>query len=466
MKKRFATLDTLKVLFFHPEIMYQSIERMDRFNDKFIEESALALTVREYSKPLDSAEKQRLLGAFDTKNLHQANIVSDIVKREDGQYLMFQESVIMVFRLCEASLYQEVTDAKLRTRLVSLRDARDRLNAASFVDSDPDYTELTDDITEQLSNLLAMLRNNIIAMQRIGEKLESLTADASKSPSEFPKYRQTMFDQTIHLFDRHIKPTLIFLDSSSHLADGSNLFETVDHIRSSYSINDKYTMADQIFRYSISLANVFTPIQKVERQVDHFLRKTRIGMLQYNAMESSYQELLKLYQDTQTSNLKNIYLDTKAIDVFSNFVPGLKFHRGLQTYQVGDSLAYYKNLFSEIELRLGQLEIHNPSIFEGSSFRDNQANTRLKRAQLLYEWLEEEPLRATDDIVAMLHYRLKDWLDGYNFSDLLTAMIRLSHKTNHEYQVVTHNKFHYITIDESTFKYRQRKLLRIESEHT
>lgn len=465
MKKQFGTLDTLKILLAYPDIMYQSIERMDRVNDKFIEESALVFTVREHAKPLDSAEKQRLLNAFDTKNLHHANIVCDIVKRDDGRYLMFQESVVMIFRLCEASLYQEVTDAKLRSRLVSLRDARDRLNAASFVDDDSDYAELTDDISEQLSNLLAMLRNNIIAMQSIGEKLENLTADASKSPEEFPKYRQTMFEQTIRLFDRHIKPTLIFLDSSSHLADGTNLFDTISQIRSSYTTNDKHKVADQIFLYSMSLANVFTPVQEVGRQVDHFLRKTRVGMLQYNAIESRYQTLLSLYRETQTSNLKNVFMDTKGVEEFADLVPGLKLHRKPQAYQFGDSLAYYEKVFSEIELRLSLLEIDQPSIFEGSSYQDKQADVRLKRAQLLYQWLEVQPFRPTDDLVATLHYRLNDWLEGYRFTDLLTVIIRLTHKTNWDYQVVTNNKFHYITIGDDAFKYRQRKLLRTEAEN-
>lgn len=463
MRKHFNTLDTVKIMLSYPDIMYQCIERMDRVNDKHIDESVLAATVRQFAQPLESAERERLFSTFDTKNLQHANVVSDIDKRKEGRFLLFQESVLLLFRLCEASLYQEVTDARLRSRIASLWDVRDRLMSASFTEQDPDYTELTDDIMEQFGSLLAMLRNNILAMQRIGEKLENITADASKSPEAFPQYRQSMFEQTSHLFERHIKPTLTFLDPAARLTgDGinhANLFDTIKQIRAEYLVNDKHTIADQILRYSISFANIFQPVQKVERQVDHFLRKTRTGMLQYNAMEANYQKLKKRYEATQTSNLRHRFMEHEDFTTSSGFVPGLKQQVRPQAYQFGDSVSYYENIFSEIELRLSQLATSQTSIFTGESSKDNQAGKQLERAELLYQWLEDQPFRPTEDMIATLHYRLNDWLEGYHFPDLLTAIIRLNHKTGWDYELTTTNRFAYIAIDNDAFLYRRRKLV-------
>jgi hypothetical protein len=449
----------------YPAIMYQCIERMDRMNDKHIDETVLASTVRQYAKPLESAEKERLLSAFNTENLLHSNVVSDIDKRKEGRFLLFQEAILLLLRLCEAALYQEVTDAKLRSRIAGLWDVRDRLMSASFAEHDPGYTELTDDIMEQFGSLLAMLRNNILAMQRIGKKLESMTAEASKSPEDFPQYRQSMFEQTNHLFERHIKPTLTFLDPSVHLTDSgksrTNLFKTIEEIRAQYLVNDKHTVADQILRYSISFANIFQPVQKVERQVDHFLRKTRTGMLQYNAMESSFQKLKRCYDATQTSNLRHRFMEQQDFTGLSGFVPGLKQHIRPQAYQFGDSISYYENIFSEIELRLSQLTTSQTSIFTGESSKDNQAGRQLERAELLYQWLEDQPFRPTEDMIATLHHRLYDWLEGYHFPDLLTVIIRLNHKTDWSYELITTNRFAYITINNDAFLYRRRKLVTI-----
>jgi len=459
MDKRFSTLETIKILLSHPEIMYQSIKTMDRVEDRYISEAVLAMTVREYVKPLDSVEKERLYSVFDTDNLIAANIVSDIDKRIEGRFLLFQDSVLALFRLCEASLFQELTDTKLRSRLVSLWDTRDRLGSSSFVKNDLDHTELTDDIKEQLSSLLTMLRNNIIAMQRIGEKLEEMTATASKSPDNFTDYRQTMFEKTTRLFDRHIKPTLSFLDPSIRLADGTNLFETMTEIRSAYVTNNKHTVADYVFRFSMSFSNIFRPVQKVERQIDHFLKKTRVGMLQYNAMEYNYQKLKKVYEETKTMSMKHKYMDSKDFATTSGYLLGLKQHSKLQSYQFGDSTSYYENIFSEITLRLSTLETSKPSLFKGESFKDSLEKEKLERAELLFQWLEKQPFRETKDLIATMHYRLENWLEGYEFTDLLTVMIRLNHKSNWKYRVITTNKFSYIAIDSNAFVYRRRKLI-------
>ncbi len=459
MSKRFNTLDTLRILLAHPKIMYQCIESMNRHKENYIKETTLAVIIRDYLKPLDTLEQQRLRIAFDIDNLRDANVIADIDKRDGNKILLFQEAVLMVFRLCEASLYQEITDAKLRSRLVSLRDARTRLESASFVMSDPDYRELTEDIVEQLGHLLGMLRTNIIAMQQIGMKFETMSAEASKSPENFTTYRQTLFEKIAHLFERHIKPTLSFLDQNSRLHDGSNLFETLTEMERSYKANNKPDIAHQIFRFSMSFTNTFQPIANIARQVDHFLRKTRLGMLQYNAMEHHCQKLLKLHQQTQSSNLTITYMDRREFSRNNDFVCGLKQQRRPQTYQFGKSVSYFENFFAEISLRLSIDQMDQPLLVKvGESHLDQQVASRIQRVERLYAWLSTQAFRPTKDIVAVLHYRLCDELEGYHFPDLLMAITRLNHKIDWDYEVMTSNQFLRISLQDDAFIYRKRQL--------
>ncbi len=460
MGKRFNTLETMRILLFHPTIMYQAIETMNRNNERYIKEITLAVIIRQYSKPLEEVERKRLALVFSTSNLLSANIIADVDKRNDDRVLLFQDAILTLFRLCKASLSQEITDTKLRSRIASLRDTRNRLETSSFVENDPDYLELTEDILEQLSNLLGMLRTNIVAMKLIGEKLENMTAFASKSPGNFTAYRQTMFEEITHLFDRHIKPTLKFLDPDILLNDGgSNLFETIKQIETEYRTNNKHDIGTQVFRYSMSLTSTYKPIQKIERQVDHFLRKTRVGMLQFNAMESQYRKLLELYQTTQRSNLNASFMDGSYFSQTRHFSLGIKKQSRPKAYQFGHSIDYYENIFAEIRLRLSlnkaplpNLEIHSESSF------NQHAEKRLKRVELLYDWLQQQSFRPTTDMVATLHYRLHEWLDDYSFPDLLMAVTRLSYKTDWKYQLITSNHYSYVTINDDSFIYRKRRL--------
>lgn len=60
----------------------------------------------------------------------------DIVKVDGERRLVFQDALINLMRACNASLYQELTDARLRGHLVTLRDVRDRLERSSFSNVD------------------------------------------------------------------------------------------------------------------------------------------------------------------------------------------------------------------------------------------------------------------------------------------------------------------------------------------
>ncbi len=449
----------MRILLKHPTIMYDAIEEMNHKNQRYIKEVELAINIRQYCKSLNKVEKKRLAIAFNTDNLYHANIITNIDKRDNERVLLFHDAILMLFRLCEASLYQEITDAKLQSRIASLRDARNRLETSSFFNSDPDYLELTEDILEQLSNLLGMLRTNVIAMQRINEKLENMTATVSKSPQDFTAYRKTLFQKITYLFDRHIKPILNFLDPEIRLKDGSNLFKTIKQIETKYRSENKQDIAIQIFRYSMSLTSTYKPIQKIARQVDHFLRKTRMGIIQFNAMESQYQKLKKLYQKTQQSNLSISYMDGSNFSKSNNFVLGLRKQARLKAYQFGSSISYYENLFSEIQLRLSLNKVTPTDLnINGESYFKEKSDDRLQRIELLYQWLQQQSFRPTNDMVATVHYRLYEWLDDYSFPDLLIAINKLDYKTDWDYKLITTNHYSFISIDNQSFIYRRCRL--------
>jgi hypothetical protein len=46
----------------------------------------------------------------------------------------------------------------------------------SFVDDDPDYLEFVDDLVQQLSELLSLLKQNIDRMQGLGKDLEAMSS--------------------------------------------------------------------------------------------------------------------------------------------------------------------------------------------------------------------------------------------------------------------------------------------------
>ena len=65
MSKRFSTLDTTRLLFEHPKILFRMIERMDRNEARFIRESDLVAEVMDYTRSLGKADDAKTFGLID-----------------------------------------------------------------------------------------------------------------------------------------------------------------------------------------------------------------------------------------------------------------------------------------------------------------------------------------------------------------------------------------------------------------
>ena len=72
MSKRFSTLDTTRLLFEHPKILFRMIEWMDRNEARYIRESDLVAEVMDYTRTLGKADRARVRLALNTDNLFAA----------------------------------------------------------------------------------------------------------------------------------------------------------------------------------------------------------------------------------------------------------------------------------------------------------------------------------------------------------------------------------------------------------
>ncbi|MBQ0747152.1 MAG: hypothetical protein KBT82_07640 [Marinobacter sp.] len=464
MSKRFSTLDTTRLLFEHPRIFFRLIEKMDRNGVRFVRENELVMDVLEYSRGLNKPDRERLLLALSPDNLFRAGLVIDIVKSAGERRLVFQNALLDLMRACNASLYQELTDAKLRGHLVTLRDVRTSLEVSSFNTADPDFTELTEALNDRVSELIGLLRQNVLRMQTISSQLSDMSGEASRAPERFAEFRQNLFESIVTLYDRHIKPTLVFLNPDTRLPDGSNLFETLDELVKLLSYNEYHELADQVSRSALSLNALHKPIQLVGQEVEHFLRKTRRGMVQYNAMEHYFAALKELKTETETLNMRKKWLKGGEFARTTGFLMGLRGQNRPKHYAFGASSSYYQLLFSELALRLRDLQRKSavPSLQDLESSRGQGID--IYRINTLYQWLETMELRPTGDLVRELHGRLDGFMEGYRFADLLGALNRLVNATPQGFRVVTTNRLNVLepadgfeNLDE-VFVYRKRRL--------
>ena len=440
-----------------PNIMFNVIKQMDRQNERFISETALALTVLEDIKNLDKKEQQRYKLAFATDNLANSHIVADQDQFDNVNRLMFQEAVLSIFRLCETSLYQELTDAKLKSELASFWHIQSKLHSecCSFNALDPDYTELVEELLHKLGSLLDLLKRNLVRMQNINSDLEQLSIDVSKEGIDFVEYRQKLLDDVTRLYERHILPTQKFVNPDVKLVDGDNLLATIDSIKVLFDSHDKHELSDQVFRYGLSFSNIINPLKDVSNQINGFIRKTQKSLTQFNAMEWHFERFKQKYEETLDGRVNRTKIDSSFAKE-TQFMNNVKRIPRPKTLKIENNESYFHNVFTDLTYKIeDQLLTSNDVInAEGEALISFTSKDRLDRARQIYQLIEQLKLRASKDIIATLHYRLKDLLPEYHFVDLINAVVHYRKTILDGKQLIKTNQKSYIQHDNEYYVYR------------
>lgn len=440
-----------------PNIMFNIIKKMDAQNERFISEGAVAFEVLESIKHLDKLEQQRFKIAYATENLAKSHIVADQDQVDNVSRLMFQESVVSIFRLCETSLYQELTDAKLKAELASFWHIQNKLlsDDCSFNSMDYDYTELVEELFHKLGSLLDLLKRNLVRMQSINSDLEKLSFEVSKDGIDFVEYRQKVLDDVTHLYERHILPTQRFVNPDVKLVDGDNLLATINSIKSLFDAHGKHELSDQVFRYGLSFTNIINPLKDVSNQINGFIRKTQKSLTQFNAMEWHFERFKKKYEETLDGRVNRTKIDNSFADdvPFMRNVKRILRPKGLK---IENNSFYFYNIFKDLEYRIqDQLLLSNEDIeAEGQALVSFTSKDRLKRAKAIYDLIEKLSLRESKDVIATLHYRLQSLLPEYHFVDLINAVVHFMKKTLDGKRLIKTNNKAFIQQENKYYVYR------------
>ena len=440
-----------------PNIMFNVIKQMDRHNERFISEAALALTVLEDIKSLDKKEQQRFKLAFATDNLANSHIVADQDQFDNVNRLMFQEAVLSIFRLCETSLYQELTDAKLKSELASFWHIQSKLKAesCSFNILDPDYTELVEELLQKLGSLLDLLKRNLVRMQNINSDLEQLSIDVSKEGIDFSEYRQKLLDDVTRLYERHILPTQKFVNPDVRLIDGDNLLATINSIKVLFDSHGKHELSDQVFRYSLSFSNIINPLKDVSNQINGFIRKTQKSLTQFNAMEWHFERFKQKYEETLDGRVNRTKVDSSFAKE-TQFMNNVKRIPRPKTLKIENNESYFHNIFTDLTYKIEDQLLTSDDVIdaEGEALISFTSKDRLERARQIYQLIEKLKLRESKDVIATLHYRLKDLLPKYHFVDLINAVVHYRKTILDGKQLIKTNQKSYIQHDNEYYVYR------------
>ena len=426
--KLLGTVETLNVILEHRKILSQCIQEMDSNGLNYITEYTLYRQVKTYTELLKSDTQKRIRIAFSTSNLLQSHIVMDVDSGQTENRLYFQSSVLDVVRLCDVSLFKKLTDIQLNTHLQTLNQVQQKLSSGElhFSQDDDDFMEFIDNLFLRIGRLMSEIRQNVVKMQSLSKELETLTASSISSNVDSAQYivaKQQWLDEIVKLYERHILPVLLFLNPESTYQELSGLHGTLTKISDTLFAHNQDAIANNVQSYALSFLNFYQPIEATANVVNRFIHKERDSIKRFNAIERCYQSILiPELQNTRSDNLNKKLMGNAGI-IKADFSPNIKAFIRPNGYGFNHSPAYYKNMFNELEARtqdifkLGDLN----SVF-ATATANTEAATRMLRHHALIKILTQVTLRDTDDLLNMLHLRLKDQFEAYQLYDLISCL--------------------------------------------
>ncbi|MGF1686556.1 hypothetical protein L4C36_07650 [Photobacterium japonica] len=423
--QRLLTIPTFTIMLEHHTIMRDVIRDMDEVGEPYVHEAKFIAQLHRYMQSLSRDKQKQLRTAFSTDNLLAAHILVDKDEFGGESRLIFDRSVIGVFRLFDRSLFQDLTDVALKTQLGSIRLLLEQLesDALLFSDTDLDYKELMDELFHRLSELLNSIRLNLIKMQTINQELSEASEMAAKAgnPQVFSLLQRESIGKISHLLSRHILPTRQFLDEKSRLKDRLNLFECLQKLRRQFELHQDHPREMAMLRYEISFNSFHTQISKVSHSVDQFLARSKKRLQQFNAIEAAFGELTEALDATR-HNLKRSWIDGEFARNNGAFM-GLMQQARPKVLRISSSEAYLNNVVSDIEARVADQSLLKQHCYvDLTSSKDDSMARRLARAEQIYELVKQMKMAEYQDLTLALHRRLKIHLPGYHFVDLLEGL--------------------------------------------
>ena len=142
--QRLLTIPTFSIMLEHHTIMRDIIREMDEKSEPYVREATFISRLHRYIQGQNKDKQKQLRTAFSTDNLLAVHILVDKDEFGGESRLIFDRSVIGVFRLFDHSLFQDLTDVALKIQLGGIRLLLAKLqsNTLLFSDSDLDFKEI------------------------------------------------------------------------------------------------------------------------------------------------------------------------------------------------------------------------------------------------------------------------------------------------------------------------------------
>lgn len=430
--KRFGCAETLSKIFEKPQLFQSLIHQADQSGDTGrqmgFSQTKFEILLNDFLSTYGANDVNRYKAIYSLENLKQANLLVDWDK--GNKRLTFSDSFIELIRLSDERLIRELTSVEYRGMLEETRRLRDRLKETGLKEVDEEYyLDIRSAMFNHLRKMRTAIRTNEVKFNTLSQKLADLSTGITVDEVEYAKCKREMFSSASKLYERHIKPTVEFLDKSIKV-EGGNLFDVLSDIIEIFSARMEDEFVEELTFSMLNLSNSYKPIEKIAREVKKFLSISRNNARAYNAFEQINARIGDAVKELKNASMrsKTLTRNQDLVDVFDFYrnADGTTNIRAQNTILWSENKSFFDNMQLEVQQLLAlkgvaqTLELIEVESIENTKKVKKELSDKARANQLI-QLVGKMELRETSDVYALLHERLKTTLPQYSYFDLNVA---------------------------------------------
>jgi len=421
-----STDRTLIAMIEHKQVFLDLIDYLDEQEaGEEIPVSVYYKRVRRLMSTIEEVRDQkRLRHVFDIDNLHQAGLV--IERDRHRSVITFASFVIDMFRHFDNGRLRELSSEQLEALRKEQNASLERLKECHILPGDEQFEDLLVVIFERLRNAQTRIKQNISSLQGQAERLSKIVEEHNLNDFEQTRKTQKALEEINRIYQKHVLPTLQFLNERESLKLGLPALTAVEYIAVELEKAGLPAISQRVLFAKNGIRSYAKDVEVIRKTLERYVRQSARQRHQYDCIEVAFNQLRDEFQLLQDGKLNNKYLDSKA-DVFRDgrMFAGLKkqrFDAKLDWNEIDHAVCFEEHLRVELpKLKKTQQNI-SVNVSDGD-IRDQQERAVMLKKRKIQALMNECEIPAKhNDIHRYVHEYLKDKLEQYSLGDLLEGL--------------------------------------------
>tara|TARA_Y100000782_G_scaffold113938_1_gene148446 strand:+ start:140 stop:1534 length:1395 start_codon:yes stop_codon:yes gene_type:complete len=372
----------------------------------------------------DEREQKRVRQAFDIDNLQQAGLLIDHDRHR--AVVSFASFVIDMFRHFDNGRLRELSSEQLEALRTEQNLSLERLKECRILPGDEQFDDLLVVIFERLRNAQARIKQNISSLQGQAERLSKIVEEHDLNDLEQTRRTQKALEEINRIYQKHVLPTLQFLNEREHLKIGLPALTAVEEIASELESAGLPSVSQRVLFAKNSIRSYAKDVEVIRKTLERYVRQSDRQRHQYDCIEAAFNQLRDEFQLLHDGKLNNKYMDSEA-EVFraGRMFSGLKkqrFDAKLDWNGIDHAQCFDEHLRVELP-KLREKKRNALAKFTDKDIRDQQDRYLMIKKRKIQSLMSNCDIPARhDDIHQYVHEYLQEQLENYSLGDLLEGL--------------------------------------------